>query len=160
MTKTCLTGALRVVAALLFLAPALSLAEDQPPLAEMWVIVPKPDHRNEFFAALKEHMAFRAEQGDPREWQTYTPLLGDNLNRVAVRAYSLRRRVLVARARIRYRSDATARDEAIAALESWLEERLERHRGRHQLSVGILEATLLVAGTLLWGFGDLVRFAF
>jgi hypothetical protein len=52
----------------------------------MWVIIPKPDHRNEFFAALKEHMAFRAEQGDPRQWQGYTPLLGDNLNRVAVRA--------------------------------------------------------------------------
>ena len=30
-------------------------------------------------------MKFRSENGDPRAWQAYTPLLGEELNRVAIR---------------------------------------------------------------------------
>jgi hypothetical protein len=60
-------------------------AQQPPPLAEMWLIVPKPEHQEEFYKALAEHMAFRKEQGDPRNWQVYVPTLGPNLNRIGIR---------------------------------------------------------------------------
>ena len=75
-----------------------------------------------------------------------------------VRGYELRRRILVARTRLRFRHDTHKQDEAIADVEKWLAQRLERHRGEHKLSVGLLEASLLITGTVLWGFGDLIRF--
>lgn len=74
------------LAVLIFLAPAVSAAEDPPPpLAEMWLATPKEGHGDEFFEALEAHMAFRKEHGDPRSWQVYTPLLGEDLDRVAIR---------------------------------------------------------------------------
>jgi len=86
MNRQAAIRAIRVLSALILLAPALvTAAEPPPPLAEMWVLTIKPGHGEEFRAALKEHMAFRAEHGDPRAWQAYTPVLGDEMNRVAVR---------------------------------------------------------------------------
>jgi hypothetical protein len=75
-----------ILAVLFFMLPAVGAAEDSPPpLAEMWIVTPKADHGTEFYKALGEHMAFRSEHGDPREWQAYSPLLGDQLNRLAIR---------------------------------------------------------------------------
>jgi hypothetical protein len=86
MTKKSLVRVLIMIAALVLLAPTAVTAQDPPPpLAEMWVLVAKADHGDELRAAIKKHMAFRSEQGDPRAWQAYTPVLGDELNRVAVR---------------------------------------------------------------------------
>lgn len=67
--------------------PAVVVAQESPPppLAEMWVFTLKSGHSNEFFAGLKAHMAFRGEHGDPRAWLSYTPLLGDRLDRIAAR---------------------------------------------------------------------------
>jgi len=70
----------------LTLPAAVVLAEDTPPpLAEMWLITPKQGQELEFRKALAEHMKFRSEHSDPRAWQTYTPMLGDNLNQFAIR---------------------------------------------------------------------------
>ena len=66
--------------------PHLVLAQDPPPLAEMWMMVPKAGHAQELNEALKKHMDFRSEQGDPWRWDTYTPLLGEDLARVGVRS--------------------------------------------------------------------------
>jgi hypothetical protein len=75
-----------ILALLFFMLPAVGAAEDSPPpLAEMWIVTPKADHGTEFYKAIGEHMAFRSEHGDPREWQAYTPLLGDELSRLAIR---------------------------------------------------------------------------
>jgi hypothetical protein len=74
--------------AIFFLAlpAAVALAEaPPPPLAEMWLVTPKDGQSSEFREALAGHLAFRAEHGDPRAWQVYTPLLGDNLTQVAIR---------------------------------------------------------------------------
>ena len=77
---------LSLIATLAFMLPALSAAQESPPpLTEMWVLVPKADQYDEFLEGMSKHMAFRAEQGDPRRWEAYTPMLGDDLNRVAVR---------------------------------------------------------------------------
>ncbi len=77
---------LTALTALLILLPLASqAAESWPRVSEMWTMVPKADERDKFFEGLKKHMAFRSEQGDPRAWQTYTPMLGDDINLVAVR---------------------------------------------------------------------------
>ncbi len=78
--------ALSILATLFFTAPVVTLADDAPPpLAEMWTLSPKADHGSELWKALGEHLAFRAEHGDPRAWQGYTPLLGDDLSRLGAR---------------------------------------------------------------------------
>jgi hypothetical protein len=78
---------LSIFAALFFMLPvSVVLAEDAPPpLAEMWVVTPRHGQESEFNKALADHMAYRVEHGDPRAWQSYTPMLGDKLNRVAIR---------------------------------------------------------------------------
>jgi hypothetical protein len=68
------------------IAPTLGLAQEEPgPLAEIWIFTPKEDQRTEFFEGFEKHVKFRSEHGDPRAWQSYTPLLGDKLGRLAVR---------------------------------------------------------------------------
>jgi hypothetical protein len=52
----------------------------------MWIIIPKAGHAQELSDALKEHMDFRSGHGDPWRWDAYTPLLGDDLDRFAVRS--------------------------------------------------------------------------
>jgi hypothetical protein len=77
---------LSVLAVLIFATPAVSMAQDSPPpLAEMWLVTPKADHGTDFYKALAEHMAFRSENGDPRKWEAYSPMLGDDLKRLAIR---------------------------------------------------------------------------
>ena len=72
---------------LLFL-PAICVAEDKPAqvIADGWTMVPKADHGKEFVAAMKEHIAYRIEKGDPRHWDVYVPVTGGNLNRYLVRS--------------------------------------------------------------------------
>ncbi|MDT8321166.1 MAG: hypothetical protein RQ826_11630 [Xanthomonadales bacterium] len=75
------------IAALLLLLPFSTPAQEAPgPLAEMWIVTPKEGHSTQFVASLKEHIALRSEQDDPRQWEVYTPLLGDELGRFAIRA--------------------------------------------------------------------------
>lgn len=75
-----------VLLSLAFLLPLSAPAADAPPpVSEMWTMVPKADHRDAFFEAFKEHLAVRAEAGDPWVWKTYTPVLGDSIDMVAVR---------------------------------------------------------------------------
>ena len=85
MKKNALLCSLCLIFALALIAPG-ALAQDLPPkLAEMWLVSPKDGHGAEFHAGIRAHMAFRHEQGDPRAWQSYTPLLGENLRDVGVR---------------------------------------------------------------------------
>ena len=87
MKKRPVNFVLSVLAPLFFMVPAISIAQDSPlPLAEVWIATPNPDHASDFYKGVTAHMAFRSENGDPREWQVYTPLLGDDLGRVAFRA--------------------------------------------------------------------------
>ena len=87
MSNKALSRALGFLVLLSVAAPAAVFAQEAPPppLAELWVITPKAGHSEEFFAGLKAHMAFRSEHADPRAWLTYTPLLGERLDRIAVR---------------------------------------------------------------------------
>ena len=84
MTKPSKT-LLFIMTGLLALAPFAAQAQDPGNIAESWAMVPKQDQREEFFDGLKEHMEVRSEAGDPWKWYTYTPVLGDELDRVVVR---------------------------------------------------------------------------
>jgi hypothetical protein len=77
---------LSLMAASIWLTPALVFAQEAAPLAELWMIIPKAGQAQELSDALKEHMDFRSEHGDPWRWDAYTPLLGDDLDRFAVRS--------------------------------------------------------------------------
>jgi hypothetical protein len=86
MTKRPVKYIIAVFVALALMLPAITQAADAPPpLAEMWMVTPKAGHGAEFTKAMAEHMAFRSEHGDPREWEVYTPVLGEDLNRYAIR---------------------------------------------------------------------------
>ena len=74
---------------LLLLVPGWCVAADekQPTvIADSWVMVPKAGHEYQFEAAVKKHMAMRAEKGDSRVWHTYTPVTGQDLNHYVVRS--------------------------------------------------------------------------
>ena len=60
-----------LLTAVVCILPQLALAQDPPPLAEMWMMVPKAGHAQELNEALKKHMDFRSEQGDPWRWDAY-----------------------------------------------------------------------------------------
>ncbi len=76
---------LLLMTGLLTLAPLAAQAQNPGAISEMWTMVPKPDHRTEFIEALQEHMKVRADAGDPWVWNTYSPMLGENLDVIAVR---------------------------------------------------------------------------
>jgi hypothetical protein len=61
-------------------------AQEKEMLAEMWVMQPKAGMEKAFAKALADHVAHRQTLGDPRSWQVYTPVLGDNLNEYVIRS--------------------------------------------------------------------------
>lgn len=73
----------------LFCAPvALADNHEKPPnIASSWKLTPKADVGTAAFeAALKAHMAWRIEQGDPRSWQVYNVTTGGDRSDYYVRA--------------------------------------------------------------------------
>ena len=68
----------------------LCVADDheKPPelIAESWTVIPKSGHEADFVKAFKEHLKVRAEAGDPRSWQVYSPVTGSKLNHYIVRS--------------------------------------------------------------------------
>lgn len=69
--------------------PWIAIAEHHeempPPLSDVWVFAPKADMADEFYEAAEEYIAWRAEQGDSREWTAFTPVIGHEMNRVMFR---------------------------------------------------------------------------
>ena len=68
--------------------PLAAVADSHEPagnISDVWYIVPKEGMNDEFEAAFKEHIAYRAKKGDPRDWQTYAPAVGSYLNYYIVR---------------------------------------------------------------------------
>ena len=71
------------------LLSAFAIAEESeapPPLSDVWVVAPKTGMVQDFQNAVKEHMAFRAENGDSRQWLTFMPVVGDKMNIFMFRA--------------------------------------------------------------------------
>lgn len=79
--------------------------------------------------------------------------------RMLLSRLQLQRRLAVARARRRlrrHRVDAEQAEAEIADINGEYERRAAELSEALRLSLGILEVSLLITGTLLWGFGDLV----
>jgi hypothetical protein len=66
--------------------PGLAIAQATTGnLAEIWVMNIKRGEQANFEAAFRQHVTVRAQNNDPRSWQTYVPVTGDELGRYAVR---------------------------------------------------------------------------
>lgn len=61
------------------------LAADNPDLADAWIVQVKDGHDDQFEKALKSHLKYRGDKGDPRAWQTYAPVIGDDLDFYVIR---------------------------------------------------------------------------
>jgi len=79
---------LAVVAAIcVLLAPAVVHAqESEGNLARMWVVIPKDGMDDQLEAAIKQHTAWRQENGDPWSWNTYRRASGGDLNHWFIRS--------------------------------------------------------------------------
>ncbi len=69
---------------------ALQAAEHEekappPPLADLWIVHVKAGHTGEFETQFKAHLAVREEAGDPRAWQVFTPVVGEDMSHYAIR---------------------------------------------------------------------------
>lgn len=55
-------------------------------LAEEWYMTVKDGHQLDFENALRAHAKVRRDNGDPRRWDVYTAVTGDDLNTYILRA--------------------------------------------------------------------------
>ena len=55
-------------------------------LAEEWHFTVKDGHQADFEQAIRAHGKVRRDKGDPRRWDVYTPVTGDDLNTYVFRA--------------------------------------------------------------------------
>ena len=79
--------------------------------------------------------------------------------RVVAGRHQLRRRLAIARTKRNFRiqkADSERVTTELEAINNAFDEQLQAIGAELRLSVGILEVSLLITGTLLWGFGDLV----
>ena len=60
--------------------------DERAPLTDVWFVAPKKGMEDQFEEAVTNHMAFRADVGDSRSWQAYTPVIGHKLNLYVFRA--------------------------------------------------------------------------
>jgi hypothetical protein len=73
---------------------------------------------------------------------------------------TIQHRLTRIRVRRFYRNDQEARDHALQDLEQRFESKFDEARDNARLRFGLLEVMLITAGTLLWGFGDLISVDF
>ena len=57
-----------------------------PALSDVWVLAVNANSQEKFNEAMAEHMAWRKEAGDSRNWQAYRVAIGDKMNRIMYRA--------------------------------------------------------------------------
>ncbi|MEW6997071.1 hypothetical protein AADZ86_05160 [Colwelliaceae bacterium BS250] len=60
--------------------------ENTDNLTDMWVVEVNVNDRQAFESALKKHMQFRVNAGDPKEWNVYTQVIGEQMNQYTLRA--------------------------------------------------------------------------
>ncbi len=71
---------------LALLLPLTLHAADEANVVDLWAVTVKAGHQPAFETALKAHLKHRAELGDVRSWQVYSPVTGSNLNTYLLRA--------------------------------------------------------------------------
>ncbi|NMP16754.1 hypothetical protein [Thalassotalea sp. Y01] len=70
---------------LLFIT-AVKAEEEVAPLTDIFVVTIKDSDREAFEAALRAHMQFRVNQGEPNKWHVYTQVVGEELETYILRS--------------------------------------------------------------------------
>ncbi len=78
MTRFFLPAAALLILAALPAAASADNHESQPPLTDVWLMVPRQGMAAEFESALEAHLAYRAEREDSADWEVYRAVIGDN----------------------------------------------------------------------------------
>jgi len=65
---------------------AAASADAPASLADVWKMVPNDGQTEKFEAAFQKHLKFRIKQQDPRQWQTYKPVIGSDLTFYIIRS--------------------------------------------------------------------------
>ncbi|GAA4886972.1 hypothetical protein [Ferrimonas pelagia] len=60
-------------------------AQADESLADMWFVTPNPGQSDQFEQALKTHLRFRQQNEDPRQWQVFVQVLGDQMDTYVIR---------------------------------------------------------------------------
>ena len=74
------------------------------------------------------------------------------------RGLKIKKFVAMRRIRMAFGADKEEMEKQLQAVQQKFNERLEESRHQLGISVGVIEASLLITGTLLWGFGDLLKY--
>ncbi|MDX1404582.1 MAG: hypothetical protein R3192_08590 [Woeseiaceae bacterium] len=78
MKKTSFFTSLFATALLLVPLGIFAQDDERASLTDVWYVVPKSGMNAQFEAAAKQHIAFRRDAGDTRNWQSYAAVLGSN----------------------------------------------------------------------------------
>lgn len=86
MNNRCKFLMLWLVSSLFYVVSAAASEPEPEWLAEVWQFTPKPDMVAEFEQAVKAHRSERVKLADPRQWQVYSPVLGNQLDTYIIRS--------------------------------------------------------------------------
>jgi len=74
------------------------------------------------------------------------------------RALSIRKRLAMRQVIRAFGADEEEREKQLQKVRQTYDEKFEILRSNLGISVGVIEASLLITGTILWGFGDLIKY--
>lgn len=74
------------------------------------------------------------------------------------RAYIFKKRLAERRVQQAFGADEEMREKELQRVQQAHDERLAHLQNQLGVSFGVIEASLLIIGTLLWGFGDLIKY--
>lgn len=74
------------------------------------------------------------------------------------RAYIIKKRLAERRVQQAFGADEEMREKELQRVQQAHDERLAHLQNQLGVSFGVIEASLLIIGTLLWGFGDLIKY--
>ena len=60
--------------------------ESSDKLTDVWVVKVNVNDRQAFESTLKKHMQYRVDAGDPKQWNVYTQVIGEQMNEYILRS--------------------------------------------------------------------------
>lgn len=87
-TKRLIHFVLPTILSLCIVSP-LAFADNHTPqvLSETWVLTPKNDKFEDMRGGMKKHLEYIKKLKEPRVWRFYSPVLGNQLESIAVRSF-------------------------------------------------------------------------
>lgn len=78
--------------------------------------------------------------------------------RLLHRALTIRKRLAMRQVIRAFGADEEEREKQLQKVQQKYDEKFETVRTNLGVSVGVIEASLLITGTIFWGFGDLIKY--